>query len=65
MPAISRSDPLEFLTLRETAEALRVSAKTVTIYAKKGALQAYKVPVGNKLLFKRSEVIGLLEPVSE
>ena len=33
MPAISRSDPLEFLTLRETAEALRVSTKTVTIYA--------------------------------
>jgi excisionase family DNA binding protein len=63
MPARLRSDRPEWLTLREAAETLRVSAKTITIYMKKGALQAYKVPVSNKLLFKRSEVVGLLEPV--
>jgi excisionase family DNA binding protein len=65
MPATLHSKPPEFLTLQETAQTLRVSTKTVTIYAKKGVLQAYKVPIGNKLLFKRAEVIGLLEPVKE
>jgi excisionase family DNA binding protein len=65
MPATLRSDPPELLTLREAATALRVSTKTITIYAKKGVLQAYRVPVGNKLLFKRQDIEQLIAPVKE
>jgi excisionase family DNA binding protein len=65
MPVTLRSNPPELLTLREAAAALRVSAKTITIYMKKGALQAYRVPVGNKLLFKREDIEQLIAPVKE
>jgi excisionase family DNA binding protein len=65
MPATLRSDRPELLTLREAAAALRVSTKTITIYMKKGVLRAYKVPIGNKLLFKRADIEHLIAPVGE
>ncbi|MCC3158649.1 helix-turn-helix domain-containing protein [Hymenobacter sp. 15J16-1T3B] len=52
----------ELLTVEKTAAFLDVTPQTVFDWRKRGILQAYKL--GNRVYFKRSEVVAALEAQS-
>ena len=57
----------DLLTLDEAAQLLRCAKSTIRRYVDSGRLPAYKLGGGatSKLLFKREELFGLLEPAGE
>lgn len=54
VPQYQRGENDEFITRTETARLLKVAVITVSDWAKKGVLKAYKC--GNRVYFKRSEI---------
>jgi excisionase family DNA binding protein len=55
------SEPDELLTRDEVAGLLKISKVTVWEWSRKGILQPYRI--GNKVRFKRSEVLGAAKAV--
>jgi excisionase family DNA binding protein len=50
----------EYLLIKQAAELLGVSANTLRAWVSTGKIQAYRHPVNNYRLFKKSEVDALL-----
>ncbi|CAM3401244.1 helix-turn-helix domain-containing protein [Zobellia roscoffensis] len=46
--------PTEYLTRKETKDLLRIDLSTLSTHTKNGLLQSYGI--GNRVLYKRSEV---------
>ena len=53
----------EYLTRQETADMCKVTIETVWAWTKKGKLKAYGI--GNRVLYKRSEVEAAIEPLTQ
>lgn len=53
------SDPEGTMSRADTAKMLKVTLPTLDKYARTGALKKYRI--GNRILFKRSEVLNGLE----
>lgn len=50
----------EYLTLREAADLLRVSTRTLQIKTDQGVVQAIKIPGFKKNLYKRENIFRML-----
>lgn len=55
----------DYLTISEAAEYLGVSSSTLRNWDKKGVLIAYRHPINNYRLYKKSELDKLLKKISE
>lgn len=53
----------EFLTRDETSKFLNLSLPTITKYVKQGIIPAYRI--GNRILFKRNELLDSLKDVQK
>lgn len=60
LEARASTDPVEWLDANGAAELLGVHRRTITKMAKRGELRAARI--GKLLRFRRSDVVGLLEP---
>ena len=56
---LNKPTTLEFLTIKEVCQILKVSKVTVHNWTKQGILKPYKI--GNQTRFKRLEVLDALE----
>ena len=57
--------PKKFLTVKEVAQLLGVTALTVRNWDQKGKLAAYRNPVNNYRLYKIEDVEGLLKDIDQ
>lgn len=54
-------NPEEYLTLDETAKALKVDKSTLHNWRKRGVITAYQI--GNRVYTKRSEIESAIQPI--
>ena len=53
----------ELMTVEEAAIFLRLTPYTIRKQARAGRLPAFRAPGGNKILFKRQDILNALEPI--
>jgi hypothetical protein len=57
----AQDDEPEFLNRAEAAKMLRVTVQSIDNYAQRGTLRKYYPGGGRRPLFKRAEILALLE----
>ena len=53
----------EILSIKDVAELLRLTNRTVERYIKEGVIPAYRLPGGRRLYIKREDLLASLELV--
>jgi excisionase family DNA binding protein len=54
----------ELLTIKEVAELLDLSTRTVERKIKEGIIPAFRLPEGRRIYVKRADLLAALEPVA-
>lgn len=57
--AVEKNQNIKIMTVQEVADLLRVHRSTISRYAMSGELKSYQI--GNRRLFKNSDVWGFFE----
>jgi excisionase family DNA binding protein len=58
------TDKLVYLSVRQTADILSVSPRTIRRYIEQNILPAYRVTGSNTIRIKREDLEALLEPIN-
>lgn len=59
----NREDENEFISIEETCELLRLNKTSIWKHTKSGKLKSYGI--GNRVLYKKSEVLEAVKPLNK
>jgi len=59
----NKDDENEFISIEETCELLRLNKTSIWKHTKSGKLKSYGI--GNRVLYKRSEVLEAVKPLNK
>jgi predicted DNA-binding transcriptional regulator AlpA len=60
---INKNDENEFISIEETCELLRLNKTSIWKHTKSGKLKSYGI--GNRVLYKRLEIIQAIKPLNK